>query len=200
METRYGRLTITKYYVGGAVRCVCDCGKEFVTERLYIHNGSQLDCGCGIASTSQSDRQEAYPIRLLPAPTLLSSEKHPIELLPIPANITNAEKPAIGDTLNPPDEGYVYILLNRALPGIVKIGKTTKLPEKRAAELSTSSGVPLPYQVYYAIRVSNCHGAERVIHKRLAAFRDNLSREFFNLSPENAREAVESIISSLECL
>jgi hypothetical protein len=199
MKTRFGRLTIIKYYVGGAVRCMCDCGKEFVAERIHLHNGSKLDCGCGIASSTNYNEPEQYPVCWITTQELPLSPTQPPCLLPAPEGL-----PTIDEEIDTPDRskitdgGFIYILLNRALPGLVKIGKTTKLPEKRAAELSTSSGVPLPYQVYYAVRVSDCHEAEKIIHKGLAEFRDNLAREFFNIAPENAKAAIESIISSWE--
>ena len=49
MESRFISLIILKYYVVGAVRCICDCGKEFVVERLQIHSGKMKDCECGIS-------------------------------------------------------------------------------------------------------------------------------------------------------
>ena len=43
--------------------------------------------------------------------------------------------------------GYVYIMTNPAMPGLVKIGSTTLLPDERARQLSSSTGVPRPFQV-----------------------------------------------------
>jgi hypothetical protein len=43
--------------------------------------------------------------------------------------------------------GYVYILINPAFAGFVKIGKTTKDSEVRAREVSAGSGVPAPYAI-----------------------------------------------------
>lgn len=194
METRFGRLTILKYYVGGAVRCRCDCGKEFVEERLYIHNGQKLDCGCGISSTNETaDLQnyvtDSYPVAL--------GDRNPTDA-PVPGEgrdplPNHAESLELSDA-----QGFIYVLINRAIPGIVKIGKTTQLPEKRAAELSTSTGVPLPYQVYYAVKVLDCHRAERFVHERLASVRDNFSREFFAISPEIAKALIDEVVAANE--
>ena len=41
-------------------------------------------------------------------------------------------------------EGWVYILTNEAMPGLVKIGYTMNDPAIRAEELSSDTGVPLP--------------------------------------------------------
>ena len=37
--------------------------------------------------------------------------------------------------------GYVYILTNPSMPGLVKVGKTTNTPNQRMSELH-STGVP----------------------------------------------------------
>ena len=43
--------------------------------------------------------------------------------------------------------GYVYVLSNPSIPGIVKIGMTERDVPARALELSASTGVPEPYDV-----------------------------------------------------
>jgi hypothetical protein len=48
--------------------------------------------------------------------------------------------------------GFVYVLESDALPGYVKIGRTTRSPSDRAAELS--SGLPVPYRVAHFEHVS----------------------------------------------
>ena len=45
--------------------------------------------------------------------------------------------------------GYIYIMINPSYPNLVKIGKTSRSPEERAAELSQTSGVPTPFYVAY---------------------------------------------------
>ena len=61
--------------------------------------------------------------------------------------------------------GYVYILTNPALPGLLKIGKTTRTPQLRAAELSKPTGVPRPFEVAYALYVLDCHRVEKRAHQ-----------------------------------
>jgi len=48
----------------------------------------------------------------------------------------------------------IYILTNEAMPGYVKIGRTSDLKE-RIRSLSRPSGVPLPFEVYYASEVED---------------------------------------------
>ena len=47
----------------------------------------------------------------------------------------------------PTPPGWVYILTNKAMPGLVKIGLTTRDLEEWAAELLGATGVPLPFVV-----------------------------------------------------
>ncbi|UKL10808.1 MULTISPECIES: GIY-YIG nuclease family protein [Pseudomonas] len=84
--------------------------------------------------------------------------------------------------------GYVYILQNPLYGAyVVKIGLTTREPDVRAKELYTgSSGVPAPFDVAIAYSVGDCGLAEKLTHKRLAAYRLNKRREFFRTSPKVA--------------
>ncbi len=90
-----------------------------------------------------------------------------------------------------PNVGHVYILLNPSHK-LLKIGKTTKTPEERAAELS-STGVPAPFMVAHSEKVSDCDLAEAKIHAELAAFRVNGDREFFSVSLKEAIGIVSKI-------
>jgi hypothetical protein len=49
----------------------------------------------------------------------------------------------------------VYVLRNEAMPGYVKVGFTRGSLEDRIRELDTT-GIPLPFECFYAARVSNC--------------------------------------------
>jgi hypothetical protein len=85
--------------------------------------------------------------------------------------------------------GYVYVLMNPALKGQVKIGMTTNSPDQRAAELSTT-GVPHQFVVVYAELVRDCERVERLLHDRLEKVRVNPNREFFRITPQAAVRAV----------
>jgi hypothetical protein len=60
--------------------------------------------------------------------------------------------------------GYVYIMANSAMPGIVKIGSTKLTPEARARQLSTT-GVPAPFQVIAYYRFEDELRAERELQE-----------------------------------
>lgn len=90
--------------------------------------------------------------------------------------------------------GIIYCLTNRSLPGLVKIGMTERDAESRAAQISAGTGVPEPFAVAWKMRVSDARKAERSIHKGLDRYRYTSNREFFVLTPEDARLGVLEIL------
>ena len=78
-----------------------------------------------------------------------------------------------------PTPGHIYILINAAMPEFLKIGKTTLPPEQRAAQLSTSTGVPTRFLVAYSVFVSDCDHVEELVHTEFRKYRSNAGREFF---------------------
>lgn len=83
-------------------------------------------------------------------------------------------------------EGYVYLLSNEAMPGLVKIGKTSKKDVKeRVAQLfSGNTSVPLPFEIVYAARVNDIDNAEKSLHIAFDPDRIYPKREFFKLDAE----------------
>ncbi len=75
--------------------------------------------------------------------------------------------------------GYVYILINTSLDGMIKVGRTTRDPQERARELSRATGIPTPFRVAYECLVSDCERVESGLHARLSDFRVSKGREFF---------------------
>lgn len=96
-------------------------------------------------------------------------------------------------------QGYVYALINQSIKGLVKIGKTTKLPEERAAELSAATGVPTPFHVAYEELFSDCDLAERTIHTILQdqGFRINDRREFFGVPLKQVIKAFQRVFDDI---
>ena len=84
----------------------------------------------------------------------------------------------------------VYILTNEAMPSFVKIGLTTDSVESRIAQLSAASGVPLPFECYFAAEVTDCAKLERTLHKLFSECRINPKREFFEIDPEKVVLAI----------
>jgi hypothetical protein len=84
----------------------------------------------------------------------------------------------------------VYILTNEAMPGYIKIGRTSTSVEQRMRELDKTS-TPLPFQCYYAARVADDQKLERTLHAAFGDHRVRSSREFFRLDPYKARVIIE---------
>lgn len=87
-------------------------------------------------------------------------------------------------------KGYVYVLGNEAMPGLLKIGRTTQTPQARAKNLSAHSGVPSDFDVLFSLEVEDCVFVEREAHELLWYCRFNEQREFFSCPPEIAEEAL----------
>ena len=87
--------------------------------------------------------------------------------------------------------GYVYVLENDSIKGMVKIGSTSYCAEKRAKELSSSSSRPTPFRVVYQEYVNDPVDFEKCIHGILDKYRVSKKREFFIIT---AKEVIDLII------
>lgn len=85
----------------------------------------------------------------------------------------------------------IYILINDAMPGYVKIGKTSTSLEQRIKELSSSTSVPLPFTCFYACTVKDASFVEHQLHDAFDNNRINPKREFFKISPERVVSALK---------
>jgi len=85
--------------------------------------------------------------------------------------------------------GVVYVLLNDAFDGYVKIGKTRYL-DQRLRSLDNTS-LPLPFWCVYAIEVPNDDEVERLLHQAFADLRIRRSREFFDIDPQRVISAMK---------
>jgi len=86
------------------------------------------------------------------------------------------------------DYGIVYLLTNPVMPGLVKIGMTTREDlDVRMRELY-STGVPVPFECQYAcrVKVKDCARIEKALHMAFAPQRINANREFFKIQVEQA--------------
>jgi len=86
----------------------------------------------------------------------------------------------------------VYVLINEAMPGYLKIGRTTNL-EQRMRTLDNSS-VPLPFECYYAARVGDSVFVEKQLHEAFADNRVRKNREFFEISPDRIVAALKMVV------
>lgn len=81
--------------------------------------------------------------------------------------------------------GIIYVLTNPAMPGLVKIGKTTR--ESVYARLTElySTGVPVPFECAFAGRIADEARVEKAFHLAFGPYRVNPRREFFTIEPES---------------
>ena len=84
--------------------------------------------------------------------------------------------------------GFIYIMSNRAMPGLLKIGRTNDL-ERRRLELSSATGVPVPFRIEHFAEVNDPEYAESDAHAVLFRERISFDREFFAVSLDRAKEA-----------
>jgi Meiotically up-regulated gene 113 len=85
--------------------------------------------------------------------------------------------------------GLVYAPGNGAMPGLVKIGRSSLLSEDRAKQQFTTS-VPVPFDVLFRAVMSRRVALEKAVHDLLAPHRVAPNREFFRISPEVAADSI----------
>ena len=77
----------------------------------------------------------------------------------------------------------------------VKIGKSARPVDVRSKELDNTA-VPLPFEIYAAIKTSKFNEVEKLVHKtidRLTDLRIRQNREFFNVPPQVAFDIFKDI-------
>lgn len=94
--------------------------------------------------------------------------------------------------------GYVYILSNPSIPGLLKIGFTLQDVDQRAKELASASGVPSAFSVEYWHITDQPECKELQIHEALSKFRTSPNREFFKVSVDQAIATARAICSGME--
>lgn len=88
--------------------------------------------------------------------------------------------------------GWVYIIKNDAMPGLVKIGYSTKDPHLRAREFDGTAS-PHPYRVVYDALLFEPREVEQRVHALLKDKREG--KEWFRCSIEDAVNAIRTVNS-----
>lgn len=78
----------------------------------------------------------------------------------------------------------VYVLTNPAMPGLVKIGKTTQLEVEDRMKQLYGTGVPVPFDCAFACQVKDANEVEKALHFAFGNGRINPNREFFRIEAE----------------
>ena len=97
---------------------------------------------------------------------------------------------ATEDSHAPDNHGIVYVATNPLMPGIVKIGGTSRDDvQERLFELY-STGVPAPIIIEIARRVNNYEEVESALHTAFEPSRATPDREFFEVAVEQVAAAL----------
>lgn len=90
---------------------------------------------------------------------------------------------------------WIYILANKYLPGILKIGYTTTSITQRVNEINASTGVLYPYFPVFGYKCANAYQLEQEVHKYLEGIgiRINPAREGFEIEIDDAIEVIENL-------
>lgn len=80
--------------------------------------------------------------------------------------------------------GIVYVLTNSAMPGLTKIGMTTREEITSRLNQLYTTGVPVPFECDFACQVKDCERVEAALHLAFGNTRVNPKREFFRIEPE----------------
>lgn len=91
--------------------------------------------------------------------------------------------------------GYIYLMVNPSMPGMVKVGRTGQPPSRRAAALTGATGVPTPFEVVFEVLVPDQRVAEAYVHRVLEerGRRVSSNREFFAVQPEEAIQVMVEV-------
>ena len=87
----------------------------------------------------------------------------------------------------------VYVLTNPAMPGLVKIGMTDQQDVQLRMNALYSTGVPKPFKCVIARQLEGRTAAdiENALHTAFGPSRVSLSREFFEIDPEQAKAILQ---------
>ena len=91
--------------------------------------------------------------------------------------------------------GYVYILVNPSLKGMVKIGKTKRPVNLRSKELYNTA-IPTQFEEYASLETDKYAEVEELVHRiltKLTRKRVNERREFYKIRPDEALEILTDV-------
>ena len=94
----------------------------------------------------------------------------------------------------PTASGFVYVIDNPGMPGLSKVGQTTRTPQERADELHTT-GSAHPYRVVAAWAVADVRASEQAAHAALARWRTSDTREWFAMPSDRAVAVLRGVFT-----
>ena len=90
---------------------------------------------------------------------------------------------------------WVYVLVNKSIPGICKIGMTTTSVNQRVKEINKATGVITPWFPVFKYKCINSRVLEKEVHQHLASlgYRVNPKREGFELDSNTAIKVIKEL-------
>ena len=87
-------------------------------------------------------------------------------------------------------DGYIYCMSTQAMPGVVKVGMTTRTPDIRIKEANSAFGIRPGWRIDVAKKVSNVKQKEALLKRILAPHRvlEVSAREQFTVSVNTVAE------------
>ena len=86
--------------------------------------------------------------------------------------------------------GFVYCMSNPCMPGVFKIGMTTRSPMERCDELSNSTSAPMPFALLCYAEVLDPREVELHMHEMFQGDRVSRGREFFSARFDDINTAI----------
>ena len=93
---------------------------------------------------------------------------------------------------------WIYILANKYMSGILKIGFTTTSIHQRVTEINAATGVIYPWFPVFGYKTSSGYYLEKEIHRYMEGLgiRINQAREGFEIDIDTAIDIIETIGSN----
>jgi len=92
-------------------------------------------------------------------------------------------------------KGWLYLITNKALSGVVKLGRSDDYPEALLKKLDLSGAVPVAYKLLYKIYVSDSFLILQNIRRVLWAQQKNLRDGWFPITEEEVIEIIRTEIA-----
>lgn len=88
---------------------------------------------------------------------------------------------------------YVYVLVNKSVPNMVKIGMTTNTPDERARQISAATGVATPWIPVFSYKCYRSDLLEAEVHEYFNEQRVSSNREMFSIDSITAQQVIETL-------
>ena len=136
------------------------------------------------------DKPDPYKMRKAVAYTLTPCDEPGFEGW---EDVTYYGEGILDPTLSIRKPEWVYVLVNKSIPGICKIGMTTTSVTQRVREINYATGVITPWFPVFKYKCINSKILEKAVHEHLEklGYRVNPKREGFEIPSNLAIEVVK---------